>query len=93
MAIFVGDTGTKIILDVGSNISSSTVRQIKYMSPTGKIGVWDASIETAQSISIVTQASTLKAAGRWKLQAYVEASTWARHGEICVLEVSAVLGK
>ena len=93
MAIFVGDTGTKIILDVGCDISSSTVRQIKYVSPTGKVGAWDASIEATQSISIVTQASTLKTAGRWILQAYVETSTWARHGEICNLEVSSVLGQ
>jgi len=92
MVIFVGDTGTKIILNVGLDISAATLRQIKYLSPDSTVGAWTAAQETTTSISIVTTADTLDARGRWQLQVYIETPTWQRHGEICTLEVSAVVG-
>ena len=78
----VGDKGIEIILDVGTDISGATVRKIKYKKPTvGTVGFWVASEKTSTSIVYVTQVDDLDDAGIWKLQAYVEKSTWKLHGK------------
>jgi len=92
MAIFVGDTGTKIILDVGLDISAATVRKIKYLTPDGVLEEWAANQETTTSISFITIADSLNVAGKWKLQAYIETASWKRHGEIATMTVSKTLG-
>ena len=92
MAIFVGDLGTKIILDVGLDISAATVRKIKYSNSDGTLGEWSASQETTTSISFITVAGSLGVAGKWKLQAYIETASWKRHGEIATMTVSKILG-
>jgi hypothetical protein len=92
MAIFIGDIGTKIILDVGLDISEATVRKIKYSKPDGGVGDWPAAQETVMSISYITQAGDISISGRWKLQAYIETLTWKRHGEVGMLNIKPILG-
>ena len=92
MAIFIGDTRTKIILDVGLDISAATVKEIKYINPDGTSGSWDAAQETTTSISFITIAGSLNVAGKWKLQAYIETASWKRHGEIATMTISKILG-
>ena len=90
---YVGDVGVEIILDVATNISGATLRQIKYKKPiSGTLGTWSATEKTATSIVHVTQKDDLNEAGIWKLQAYVEKSTWGLHGEIENFKVGGSLG-
>ena len=75
------DIGVEIVLDVGTDISSATVRKIKFRRPNRTFGVWDASEKSSTSIAYVTQDGDLNDAGIWILQAYVEKATWKLHGK------------
>lgn len=91
--IFVGDIGVKIVLDVGTDISSATVLKIYYQKPDGTSGSWDASLESDnQSISYTTTtANDLDQAGTWELQSYVEDGGYKGRGDITRLMINATL--
>ena len=72
---YVGDTGTVIILDCGSDITASTVRTIEAQRPDLTTVSWPASIVAPNSISFTTLVGSLNAAGKWKLQARVTLPT------------------
>ena len=84
------DEGVKIILNVGVDISASTVQKIKFKRPNGTSGEWVAKRESVTSISYIIQTSDLNYAGIWKLQAYVETPGWKLHGEEARLQVLGI---
>ena len=84
------DEGVKIILNVGVDISDSTVHKIKFKRPNGTSGEWAAERENATSISYLIQTNDLNYAGIWKLQAYVETPNWKLHGEEASLQVMGI---
>jgi len=84
------DVGVKIILNVVTNISTSTLREIKYKKGDGKTyGKWTAVQESVTSISYTTQANDLDMQGTWKLQSYVECPAWEMYGDEVDLVVSS----
>lgn len=85
--MFVGDTGTKIILDVTQNISDATVLQIKYKKPNGQIGTWAASLESRTKLAYVTNSTDIDVSGDWIIQAYVSTPSWTGLGESIYLKV------
>lgn len=92
MSVFIGDTGVKIILEVGTDITSATTRKIKYRKPSGDSGSWTAIQESSISISYTTTAATdLNEAGRWRLQAYVVTPSWTLSGKIANINVLATI--
>jgi len=92
MSVFIGDTGVKIILEVGTDITSATTRKIKYRKPGGDSGSWTAIQESSISISYTTTAATdLNEAGRWRLQAYVVTPSWTLSGKIANINVLATI--
>jgi len=84
------DEGVKIILNVGVDISDSTVHKIKFKRPNRTSGYWDAKRESSTSISYVIQENDLNYVGIWKLQAYVETPSWKLHGKEASLQVLGI---
>ena len=88
-----GDIGTVIKIDVGENISSATVRKIKYKKPaTGTIGEWTAAASGTTAIAYTTTAAAdLNEIGTWQLQGYIEMPAWKGHTTKPLMEVLEVL--
>jgi len=88
---FVGDTGTRVKLDCGEDISTATVMRVKYEKPDGTDGYWTAALDLSdadtETIYYDTLAADFDQSGRWRLQSYIEMPGWAGHGEIVYLRV------
>ena len=85
--IYVGDYGTEVILDTGSNVSTSTVRKIQYEKPDGTSGEWVASVYNENYIKYTTQQDDIDQAGKWKFRAYIEMPTWVGYGTVATKEI------
>ena len=89
--VFVGDTGTEIILDCGTALASATVRQVIARTPRGTKKTWTATQEGLNSIKYTTAAGDLDQPGEWRLQAYIEMPGWKGFGDVVSLTVKAAL--
>ncbi len=89
--VFVGDVGTEIILDCGTDVSTATVRNIIARSPSGAKKTWAASLDGTTRIKYLTQTGDLDTAGTWRLQAYVDMPGWSGHGDVTLLTVKATI--
>jgi hypothetical protein len=95
--IVVGDIGTKLVLDVGLDISSSTDRKILYMKPSGVTGEWPSNsgsiceLNTSTSMYYITESGDIDESGEWTLQAYIETPTWSGHGQRVSLFVDSIM--
>lgn len=87
--VFVGDTGTEIILDCGTDISTGTLFRIEARKPNGTKIHWTATLDGTRKIKYAVQAGDLDTAGKWALQAYVELPGWSGRGEIAAMQVSS----
>ena len=76
------DVGTKIILDVGTDVSTATDLRIVYKKPNGVSGYWPAQLdpEDPTKIYYIVQEGDLDVVGVWIVQAYVEMPSWKGHG-------------
>lgn len=87
--VYVGDSGTEIILDCGTDISDATVREIVARKPTGQVVTWTAVASGTNGIKYTLQAGDLNQAGVWTLQAKVTTPTWSGRGGSFELPVYA----
>jgi hypothetical protein len=85
--LYVGDTGTAIILDCGTNISTASAMTIEVRKPDGSATTWAATLEGTTSVRYNTLAATLDQAGDWRLQAKVTIGTGVWRGETVLLTV------
>lgn len=79
--IYIGDIGTNIIVDLGSDITTATVKKIKYKKPDGTEGEWLANISGTRFFTYTSVSGDLDPIGKWILNAYVEMPAWQGHGE------------
>jgi hypothetical protein len=91
-----GDIGTVFELTVKDdgaviNISTVSVKQIKFKKPSGTVIIQTAEFKTDGSDGILTYttlADDLNAAGSWRIQAYVEwAAGWKGHSDVVLFDV------
>jgi uncharacterized phiE125 gp8 family phage protein len=87
---YVGETGTDITLNCGSDISLATVSNIKYTKPSGATGTWTGAVYNLNYVKYTTIVTSFDIAGVWKLQAYVESPTWTGYGEAVELVIYPV---
>jgi len=89
----VGDTGTRIRLDCGQDVSTASVRRIRYVKPGGISGYWTAAQDgsDSQKIYFDTLTDSLDVKGAWKLYSYIEKGGWAGHGEEVAMQVYPVI--
>jgi len=91
--VYVGDLGTVVTLDCGTNVSAATVRRILYTKPTGVTGAWTATASGTDSIAYTTAGVTSDwdVAGTWLLQAEVTTAGGKWLGETVELRVYAAM--
>jgi len=84
--VFLNDIGTLIRVDVGSDVTGATIKQIKYIKPDGDSGNWDATVN-GQYLEYTTVDGDLDQEGEWIVQAKVAVTGGTWHGEITRFEV------
>jgi len=90
--IYVGDIGTKILLNAGSDISDATTLQIICKKPSGTNYTWTAILEGTNYAYYNTVSGDIDAAGTYQVQLYaVLASGWSGYGGIGSFTVEGVL--
>lgn len=90
--LYVGDTGTVIILDCGQDISAASARSIEVRKPDGTTVTWSAVASGSNSIAFTTLAGSLDMPGRWRLQAHVTLPSGQWRGETAMLDVYSPFG-
>ena len=89
---YVGDTGTRITMAAGTDISTASALEILARKPDGSTVTWTATLSGADALYFDTLADTLDQAGNWKLQARVAIGTGEWRGESVLLSVYAPFG-
>lgn len=85
--VYVGDTGTLIVLDCGQDISTATARSISVRKPDGTTTTWAAVASGTDSIAYTSLAGTFDRPGLWRLQAQVTLPSGEWAGATVLLEV------
>jgi len=80
--IHVGDVGTKITLDLETDLTLATAALIKYRKPSGAEGQWTATVTETTKLSYTLQEGDLDEVGLWEIQPYVELPDWKGHGSV-----------
>ena len=78
---YIGDIGTELRFDTGSDISDATIMKIIYEKPSGATGTWAGSLLGTTKINYVTQADDWDETGKWTYQIYIETPSWTGHGD------------
>lgn len=89
---YVGDTGTVITLDCGTDISTASARSIAVRKPDLTTTSWAADASGTDSVAFTTLADTLDQPGVWRLQAVVTLGSGTWRGETVLLQVYANFG-
>ncbi len=91
MTIYIGDVGTRIDVDCGTDISAATSISLKVKKPDNTLVTWNASIITKNGktryLRYVTQSGDIDQSGSYKVQASVTMPEWSGLGETATLEV------
>jgi hypothetical protein len=86
---YVGDVGTKVIIDVCVDITTATIRQIKVKKPvSGSTVIWSGGLEETTKISYFVRPGDFDEEGWYYVQAYVEMPGWTGHGETAKFRVT-----
>lgn len=87
--IRVGDIGTRIIVDIGFEVSSASELRIYYTKPSGTEGYWTAQEVTEDNnfIEYITQAGDIDESGKWKVQSWAQFPTWSGSGTPTKMDV------
>lgn len=85
---YVGDIGTEILLDCGSDITAATDKKILVKKPDGTTHEWtDVAIQGGTKLQYFTVSGDFDQDGVYYFQAYVLLPTWQGKGETVELEV------
>jgi hypothetical protein len=85
--VYVGDIGTRITLDCGTDVSASSARTIEVRKPDDTTASWTATLTGTNSIYFDTVAGSLDQPGRYKLQAKVTIGSNVWRGRTVSLQV------
>lgn len=87
---YVGDVGTVITVDVGSDISTATYVALMVEKPTShKEVTWVGTVYNSNYIQYTTKTGDFNEVGTYKLQAHVEMPFWQGRGNTALFIVSA----
>jgi hypothetical protein len=87
--VYVGDTGTAIVLDTLQDLTTASLAAIEVRKPNGQTVTWTAAVFETTKVRFVTLAGTFDMAGEWALQAKVTMPAGSWLGEVAPLRVYA----
>jgi hypothetical protein len=95
MKYYVGDVGTEIIVEVGSEIDAATVMQLLIKKPSGVEVTWDCEIGPVDAygkfttIMYVVKPGDWDEPGWWIVQSYIEMPGWQGKGDSAKFELKS----
>ena len=79
--LYVGDVGTKIVVNIGIPADDVILAKLKVKKPDKTVVEWDATpVSGTENVEYVIQEGDLDQEGKYELQAYIETATWKGHG-------------
>ena len=84
--IYVGDIGTKIIVDCGTSLAGATVHNIIVKKPDWSISTWTATIDE-NTLVYYTVEGDFDIPGAYGIQASVIVDGWSGLGETTSIDV------
>jgi hypothetical protein len=78
---YVGDIGTDIIVDCGTEITGATNTKLKVQKPDGTTAEWVASIDGTDNLKYTIIAGDFNVAGTYFLQASLSLGGWTGLGD------------
>ena len=86
---YVGDIGTKIIVDTCTDCTAATVRRLVVLKPDNTTVTWVATQEGTTQITYTTILGDFDQAGDYRLQAYLEIAGFHGYGVTARFRVHA----
>lgn len=81
MAIFVGDIGTELLINMGENISSASSVSLSVRKPDGTVVTWTPTIQGTLYLRYLTQSGDLNLAGEYAISPLLTIGSWTGRGE------------
>jgi len=78
---YIGDFGTVILLDCGSDISTATLAGVWVRKPNGKYTLWRGVVYETQYVKYIIKEGDLDQTGVYNIQAKIEMPSWSGLGE------------
>ena len=69
--VYLGDSGTKLLIDCQTDISAAISLSIRVRKPGGQMVDWPGTLEASNTMFYITLPDDLDQSGVWKLQAVV----------------------
>lgn len=88
--IYVGDVGTEILADCGTNITDAIAQAIKVTFPDGTQKEWPAQVYETDYLKYTLMAEDTVQAGVYTAQTYVETASGKWSGETFKFRVYAL---
>jgi len=90
--IYVGDSGTQLLIDMGEDLSEAVSVVVKARKPDGTEEDWAGEVYQPvdglmQYIRVALTTSMIDAAGTYKLQPYITFASWSGYGTTCTISV------
>ena len=85
--VYVGDIGTVVTLDCGTDISALSSATIEVRKPNNASASWPASLSGTDFITYTAVSGDFNQAGAYRLQARVAIGAGVWRGETIVLQV------
>ena len=85
--VYVGDTGTAIVLDTLQDISTASLAAIEVRKPNGVLLTWTGAVYETTKVRFITLSDTLDLPGEWAMQARVTMPSGSWLGEVALLRV------
>lgn len=84
---YVGDVGTILVVDTGSDITLATTTKILVRKPDGTETFWTGTLYNTRYIKYTILANDFDMSGTYYLQSYVVLPTWTGRGETATITV------
>ena len=85
--VYVGDTGTAIVLDTLQDISTASLAAIEVRKPNGVLLTWTGAVYETTKVRFITLSDTLDLPGEWAMQAKVTMPSGSWLGEVALMRV------
>jgi hypothetical protein len=88
---YVGDVGTSIVVDVGTNISRAKKLILMVQKPKESTTTqWNGTLQGTTKIKYVVKKGDWNKAGTYKLQVYVEMPGWSGYGDLTTFKIHSL---
>jgi len=84
---YVGEIGTDIIVDIGTDITGATPTVLKVQKPDGTTVEWTASIYNSNYLKYTTISGDFDQSGTYVVQASLTLTGWTGLGDVATFEV------